>query len=459
MLKKKAVYEAEITGYTSEGEGVAHVDGMAVFVPHVIAGERCAIKIFKVGKTVAYGAAESILQASPHRVRPACPYFGACGGCAFWHMDYEEECRLKATRVQDAFERIGGIKLGKIDILGGETTEEYRNKAQFPVALCDGKPEAGFFRQRTHELIPTAHCRIQSAAADAARQCVVDWMRKYRVSVYNETAQTGLVRHIYVRNAMATGEVLVCIVANGETLPHVETLTETLRQAVPGLKTVVLGVHKKPGNAVLGDRFVPLYGDGTIDDVLCGLHFRLSPRSFYQVNRAQAERLYDKALALAELKPTDTALDLYCGTGTITLCMARKAGSVIGVEVVPAAVEDARENAARNGIGNARFLCADAGQAAKQFAEEHIHPNVILVDPPRKGLSADVIEAMASMSPERIVYVSCDPATLARDLHLLEASGYRTAAAEAVDMFPRCAHVETCVLLSHKNPQTSPPSL
>lgn len=448
MLRKNEIIEATITGYTSEGLGVAHVDGMAVFISRAIFGERCAVKILKVTKTVAYGKIEKLLEASPHRRAPECPYYGTCGGCAFQHMDYEEECRLKSVRVQDAMERIGGVSVQNVEILGGETAEEYRNKAQYPVSLCAGKADAGFFRQRSHEVIPVKRCLIQSPAADAARQCVVDWMRSYHVSVYDEVAQRGLIRHIYVRNAMATGQVLVCLVANGDKLPHVQELLSLLKEAVPGLQSVVLCVHKKPGNSVLGDKFVPLLGDGTIDDVLCGLQFRLSPRSFYQVNRAQAERLYERALELAGLRKSDTALDLYCGTGTITLCMAKQAGNVIGVEIIPAAIEDAKENAQRNGIQNVRFLCADAGQAAAQLAEEGTHPNVILVDPPRKGLSGDVIDAMDRMNPERIVYVSCDPATLARDVRLLEARGYKTAEVQAVDMFPRCAHVECVVLMS-----------
>ena len=448
MLKKNECYETKFTGYTSEGLGVARIDGMAVFAPKAIAGERCRVKILKVTKTVAYAKIEKILTPSPHRVEPACPYAALCGGCAFQHMDYEEECRLKAQRVEDALTRIGGLSLGAVPILGAVSTENYRNKAQFPVALCGGKPDAGFFRQRSHQVIPVERCGIQSEDADRVRAAVVDWMRKYGVPVYDEGTCTGLVRHIYVRCGFQTGEVLACIVANGDRLPKEEKLTAMLRQAVPNLTTVVLSIHKKPGNAVLGSEFRTLWGPGYIEDVLCGLRFRLSPRSFYQVNRDQAERLYEKAITLAGLDKTKTALDLYCGTGTITLCMARHAGSVIGVEIIEAAIRDAEENAKRNGIENARFFCADAGEAAKRLAAEGTKPDVIVVDPPRKGVSLDVIEAMVTMGPEKIVYVSCDPATLARDAKLLEERGYRAVHAEAVDLFPRCAHVETVVLMS-----------
>lgn len=448
MLKKNEIYETEFTGYTSEGLGVARIDGMAVFAPKAIAGEHCKVKILKVTKNVAYAKIEEILTKSEHRIKPVCPYAGLCGGCAFQHMNYEEECRLKAQRVQDALTRIGGLDLDSMPITGAETICNYRNKAQFPVGLVDGKANAGFFRQRTHQVIPVERCGIQSEDADKIRAVVVEWMRTYRVPAYDETAHSGLVRHVYVRCGMKTGEVLACIVANGDKLPREKELVQMLLQAIPNIKTVVLSIHKKQGNAVLGDQFRTLWGEGTIEDILCGLRFRLSPRSFYQVNRDQAERLYEKAIAMAELDKTKTALDLYCGTGTITLCMARSAGSVIGVEIIEAAIQDARENAERNGITNARFFCADAGEAAKKLAEEGTKPDVIMVDPPRKGISQDVIDAMVTMAPEKIVYVSCDPATLARDVKLLEERGYRAVHAEAVDLFPRCAHVESIVLLN-----------
>ena len=451
MLKKNECYEAEFTGYTSEGLGVTRIDGMAVFAPKAIVGEKCLVKILKVTKTVAFGKIEKVLVESPHRVKPSCAYAGLCGGCTFQHMDYEEECSLKAQRVEDALTRIGGLNLGKVDLLAAKTTGDYRNKAQFPVGMCNGKADAGFFRQRSHQVIPIKRCGIQSEDADKIRAATVNWIKTYRVPVYDEVAHSGLIRHIYVRCGFKTGQVLACIVANGDKLPREKELVTMLREAVPNLTTVVLSIHKKKGNAVLGDAFRTLWGPGTIEDELCGLRFQLSPRSFYQVNRDQAERLYDRAIALAELDENKTALDLYCGTGTITLCMAKAAGSVIGVEIIEAAIEDAKKNAERNGIENARFFCADAGEAAKRLAEEGTRPDVIMVDPPRKGVSMDVIEAMVTMSPEKIVYVSCDPATLARDVKLLEERGYKATHAEAVDLFPRCAHVESIVLLTKHN--------
>ncbi len=392
-----------------------------------------------------------ILEPSAHRLQPECPHAKDCGGCVFWHMTYEEELRAKQGRVVDALRRIGGVELEEIPITGCPGVTGYRNKAQYPVGTVFGKPTAGFFRQRTHQVVPVRRCLIQAETADRARDAVVRWMRQHNVSVYDEQTKKGLVRHIYVRTAMATGQVLVCLVINGDDVPYRSSLVDNLLKDVKNLTSLCLSIHKKPGNTVLGDRFITLYGEDTIEDILCGLRFRLSPRSFYQVNRDQAEVLYERAISKAELTGTETVLDLYCGTGTISLALSKYAKEVIGVEIIPAAIEDAKENARRNGVENARFLCADAAQAAAQFAAEGIRPHVIVVDPPRKGLDQQVIDAMAQMAPQKIVYVSCDPATLARDLARLREYGYETKEAEALDMFPRCAHVEAVVQLQQRS--------
>ena len=449
---KGQVLEVDITGYTSEGQGVARVEGLAVFVAGAIKGERVKIKIAHLGHTAAYGDILEILQASPQRLQPACPYAKDCGGCVFWHMTYEEELRAKAQRVSDALVRIGGLDFPEVEILGSPDQTGYRNKAQYPVGLVRGKAQAGFFRQRTHEVVPVRQCLIQGKEADQARETVVRWMQENKVPVYDEKTHKGLVRHIYVRTARKTGQVLVCLVINGDSIPQEKQLVNKLLTDVNNLHTICLSIHKKPGNTVLGDKFVTLYGPGYIEDELCGLRFRLSPRSFYQVNRDQAERLYEKAIEKADLTGAETVLDLYCGTGTITLALSRHAGQVIGVEIIPAAIVDAKENAVRNSVENAEFFCADASQAVKKFAEEGIRPDVIVVDPPRKGLDQQVIDAMVQMAPEKIVYVSCDPATLARDLKRLEEQGYQTLEAEAVDMFPRCHHVESVAKLVRKEP-------
>lgn len=448
MLINNKTYTAQVDGFTSEGLGVCHVEGCAVFVPNAVAGEEYLLRITKAGSHSAFGKIESILVRSSHRISRRCPYAKLCGGCAFWHMDYPAELELKRRRVADALERIGGVCVPALAITGAERPEGYRNKAQFPVGQADGKPVSGFYQARSHTIVPVERCLIQPPEADLARAAVMEYVEKFHVSCYDEKTHQGLLRHIYVRRGAVTGQVLVCLVVNGQKLPKERELVRLLQQRVPGLRSVVLSVNTRRGNTVLGEQIIPLLGDGYVEDVLCGLRFRLSARSFYQVNHDQAERLYALALEMAALKKTETALDLYCGTGTITLCMARAAGTVIGVEVVDAAIADARENARRNGIENARFFCADAGEAAARLAAEGTHPDVIVVDPPRKGVSPAVIDAMVQMAPERIVYVSCDPATLARDVHLLSQRGYGLVRAQAVDMFPRCAHVETVVLMT-----------
>ncbi len=447
MLVKNQIYEALVTDYTAEGQGVAHIEGCAVFLPNAVAGERVRVRIEKAQKTWASGKIVEILEKSPHRVNRECPVAKLCGGCDFWHMDYAEETRLKAERVRTCLNRIGGEQLQTLPILAAPTCYGYRNKAQYPVAVKKGRAFAGFFRAGTHEVVENSRCRILPPEADRVKDTVIDYVNQYRVPVYDETTHTGLLRHIYVRRGVVSGQVLVCLAVNGEKLPKADALIARL-QKIPGFTTLVLSVNTKKGNAVLGDRFITLYGPGYIEDTLCGLTFRLSPRSFYQVNHHQAQRLYETAIAQAGITKQDTVLDLYCGVGTITLAMASAAGKVIGVEVIPQAVEDARDNARRNGIENAEFFCGDAGQAALRLEREGVRPDVVVVDPPRKGLNADTIEALSRMSPRRIVYVSCDPATLSRDVALLKERGYQLQTAQAADLFPRCAHVETVALLS-----------
>ena len=447
MLIKNQIYEATVTDYTAEGQGVARIEGCAVFIPNAIAGERVRVRIEKAQKTWAAGKLVELLEKSPHRVNRECPVAKLCGGCDFWHMDYEEETRLKAQRVRDCLNRIGGEALDSVPILAAPTCYGYRNKAQYPVAAKKGRACAGFYRAGTHDVVESPRCRILPEEADRVKDTVMDYVNQNRVSVYDEATGKGLLRHIYVRRGAVSGQTLVCLVVNGRALPKPEALIARLK-AIPGFATLVLSVNTKQGNAVLGEEFITLYGPGFIEDTLCGLVFRLSPRSFYQVNHHQAERLYRAAIEQAGITKSDTVLDLYCGVGTITLAMAGAAGKVIGVEVVPQAVADAKDNARRNGIENAEFFCGDAGQAALELERSGVRPDVVVVDPPRKGLNADTIEALRRMSPRRIVYVSCDPATLARDVALLKQHGYELKTAQAADLFPRCAHVETVVLLS-----------
>ncbi len=446
MLEKNKIYEAVITDYTSEGQGVAKIDGCAVFIPNALKGERCMVRIEKAQKTWAAGKITELLEKSAHRVNRECPVAKLCGGCDFWHMDYEEETAMKAERVRQALNRIGGASLEEVQILSAPSCYGYRNKAQYPVDSKKGKAFAGFFRAGTHQVVENKRCLILPEETDRVKDAVIDYVNQFRVTTYDEETCKGLLRHIYVRRGAVSGQILVCLVINGRRIPKEQELLNRLMK-IPGFATLVLSVNTRKGNAVLGDEFITLYGPGYIEDTLCGLSFRLSPRSFYQVNHHQAQRLYEAAISQAEITKEDTVLDLYCGVGTITLAMAAAAGKVIGVEVIPQAVEDARDNAKRNGIENAEFFCGDAGQAALELEAKGIRADVAVVDPPRKGLNADTIEALHRMNPRRIVYVSCDPATLARDVALLKERGYVLKNAMAADLFPRCAHVESVVTL------------
>ena len=444
MLKKNQIVPAVIEGYSSEGLGVARIDGQVVFVHGAVRGEQCDVLILKVLKNSAFGKVAAVREPSPHRVEPDCPYYGRCGGCDFRHMDYEEELRAKRQRVQDALARLGGSDVAVEKIIGAVEPERYRNKSQYPIA-ADGT--VGFYRARTHQVTDVRTCRIQKPAADAAAEAVRRYIRRFGVACYDEGTGRGLLRHLYVRTN-AAGESLVCLLVNGDRLPHEAELVDIIQKHVPKAVGVVLGVNTRPGNAILGEEYRTLWGADTITDTLCGLTFRLSVPSFYQVNRDQAERLYERAVEFAGLTGKETVLDLYCGAGTITQVMAKHAREAIGAEIVPEAIEDARENAKRNGVENVSFFCGDASAVAADFAARKLRPDVICVDPPRKGLAPEVVEAAASMEPRRIVYVSCDPATLGRDVKRFAAHGYTVRRAVAVDLFPRTAHVETVVLMS-----------
>ena len=442
--KKNEQHPLRIEGYGSAGEGVARLEGQAVFVKGALAGEVCQVQLLKVGKSAAWGRVTQVLTPVPGRQSPDCPRYPRCGGCQLRHMTYAEELRFKRQKVQDALQRIGGWT-GRVEkIHGAEAPDRYRNKIQFPVA--DG-PRVGFFRARSHEVIDAEDCLLQPLAATRLREAFKLWMERYQVPAYDERVHGGLIRHFYVR-VNRRGQSLCAVIANGTDLPHQEELVQALRRAEPDLAGVVLSVNQEKTNVILGKTHRCLWGRDYLEDTLCGLTFRLSVPSFYQVNREQAEVLYGRALAFAGLTGRETVLDLYCGIGTITLVMARQAKRAIGAEVIPAAVEDAKANAARNEVTNAEFLCADAAQAAQTLADRGLRPDVICVDPPRKGLAPAVIDAIVQMAPQRLVYVSCDPATLARDVKGMQAGGYRVERMALVDMFPFTGHCETVVLLS-----------
>ena len=441
---KNQEHTVTIEGYGEGGMGVARIDGRVVFVHGALRGEKCRVLILKTLKSVAFAKVLEVIEPSSERITPDCPYFPRCGGCTYRHIRYEEELRLKKQRVQDNLSRIGGSDVTVEEILGARDTLRYRNKAQYPVSK-DGA--VGFYRARTHEVIECEHCLLVKPEADAAAEALREYMQSCRVAGFDEKTGRGLVRHLYIRSN-AAGESLVCVLVNGDKLPKEDRLVTLLRDACPKCAGIVLGTNTKKGNVILGDRYRTLWGSDRLEDTLCGKTFRLSVPSFYQVNRIQAERLYAKAIEFAGLTGQETVLDLYCGAGTITLALSDHAKKVLGAEIVPEAIDDARENAARNGVKNAEFFCGDASDVAKKLARENLRPDVITVDPPRKGLAADVVESIAEMQPGRVVYVSCDSATMARDVKRLADLGYTAQRACAVDMFPRADHVETVVLLS-----------
>ena len=453
MLAKNQLHTAEITGYAADGAGVCHIGGRAVFVKNTIVGETWEIRILKVTASAVYGKAERCITPSPNRQRPPCPVFRKCGGCSLLHMTYDEELRMKLGRVNDAIRRIGGLDFAVQHIVGMEAPAHYRNKTIYAVGMQDGVPVKGFFRASSHDVTPVDTCLLQQPLADRAADAVCRWMQENGAAPYDEATGKGTVRHLFTRCAEHTADAVLCIVSARGFGAKTEDLVAYVRVQCPELTGVVLNVNKKKGNVVLAGDFYTLWGKAELTDVLCGLTFTLSPQAFYQVNPTQAERLYERAVQYAVASPDDTVLDLYCGAGTISLCLAQRAAHVIGAEIVPESVQNAAENAARNGVENAEFLCADAGAAAAQLAARGLKPDCVVVDPPRKGMYPEAIDAIVSMQPQRIVYVSCDPGTLARDLKLLHERGYAPTAAEAVDMFPHTPHVETVIQMT-RNGQT-----
>jgi len=443
MLEKNREYIAEITGWSAEGLGVARIEGQVVFVHGAVCGERCRIQILKALKRVAYARVAEVLEPSPARIAPDCPHFGRCGGCQFRHVTYEEELAAKRQRVADAMTRLAGVEAEVLPTLPSPQQEGYRNKAQFPVSA---RGAVGFYRPRSHEVLDIASCALQSPAANAAAAVLRDYMEIFGVPGYDETTGQGEVRHLYVRSNRK-GESLICVVCRTGELPHQEELIKSFLGWCAPVTGILININPDDTNVILGDSYRTLWGADVLEDVLCDNVFSLSPAAFYQVNRDQAEQLYAVALEFAGLTGQEQVLDLYCGAGTITLALADRAAHVTGVEVVPQAVENARENARRNGIDNVDFFLGDAGEIAAELAERSERPDVIVVDPPRKGLDLKALEAVADMEPKRVVYVSCDPGTMARDIKVMAGKGYRVVKVQPVDMFPRTVHVETVALL------------
>lgn len=436
-----------ISAYTADGFGIGKHDGLVVFVPNTVRGEVCTVKLLKVKKTLAWGRVEEIICPSPARITPDCPHFPKCGGCQYRHMSYTEELGAKQIKVQDALLRIGGISWQVPPVLGAADTTRYRNKIQFPVSAGDSGAKIGFYRARSHDVIDLDDCLLQPTLCASLQAAFRSWMAQYDIPAYCEETDSGLIRHFYLRTN-AQGECICCIVAREQTLAHEDALVAMLRETSDLLKGIVLNVNDRDTNVILGDSYRTLWGDSRLVQQLCGLSFHLSVPSFFQVNLPQTEKLYETALEFAKLSGKELVLDLYCGVGSISLFLAGYAGKVLGAEIVPQAVVDARENANTNGITNAEFFCGDAADVARKFAKDGLSPHVIVVDPPRKGLGPDVPEILAGMTPERIVYVSCDCATLARDVAKFRELGYQLERVQAVDLFPRTSHVETVCLLS-----------
>ena len=453
LVQKNEIVEMKITGMTTQGAGVGHYQGMAVFTPLTAPGDVARVRIVKAAKNYAYGRLEELVSPSADRMEPDCPCFAQCGGCCYRHITYEAELGIKAARVQDALTRIGGFRsLPVRPILGADSRDGYRNKALLPLGTKkDGSLSMGFYAVNSHRIVDCEECRLQPEEFNRAMGAFRQWEAAYGDPVYDEATHSGRMRRLYLRKGEMTGQILACVVVNGNGLHHETELVQALKQAVPGLSSVVINSNRERTNVALGQKCRTIYGMDTIEDTLCGLRFKLSPLSFYQVNRTQAERLYEVAARYAGLTGQELLLDLYCGAGTIGLSMAGMARRLLGVEIVPQAVENARENARLNGIENAEFFCGDAGEAARMLAERGERPGVIVLDPPRKGCSPDLVRTVAEFGPKRIVYVSCDPATLARDLKLFAELGYPPVEAMPVDMFPGTAHVETVVLLSKLN--------
>lgn len=447
----------EISDMGNEGEGIGKLDGYPFFVKDAIPGDVIRAGVLKAKASYGYARVIEILTLSDNRTEPKCPVAKACGGCQIQHMQYSAQLAFKQDKVANCIQRIGGISPEKYvmeDIIGMEEPWHYRNKAQFPVAVSpDGKLVTGFYAGRSHRIIPCAHCFIQADGTEKICRTVVEFLESYGVLAYDEKTHSGLVRHIMLRKSKESGRFLVCLVINGDKLVHAEEFVQMLRD-VADIESVCLNVNTCPGNTILGDEIIPLYGSPCLMDSIGGIRYQISPLSFYQVNPIQTERLYETALEYAGLTGGEIVWDLYCGIGTISLFLARKAGKVYGVEIVPDAVRDAKENARHNGITNAEFFVGAAENVVPQKYQESggsVKADVVTLDPPRKGCDAKLLETVIAMEPQRIVYVSCDPATLARDLKVLAAGGYRLERVRCVDMFPQGGHVESVCLLHRRD--------
>ena len=490
IYKKGDLLTVTIEDMDTDGQGIGKADGYTLFVKDALIGDVVKVKIMKAKKNYAFARLEEVLTPSSYRIEPKCEHHRRCGGCQLQCLSYDAQLAFKEKKVRNNLVRIGGFEETLIDeimqpIIGMEVPFYYRNKAQYPIGKDKktGKPVAGFYAQRTHDIIPNTDCALGVAENKVILEKILAWMEECKVSAYDEETGKGLVRHVLIRKGFVSGELMVCLVVNGRELPQVGRLIESLK-TVPGMKSISLSVNRENTNVIMGKTIRTLWGSDTIEDTLGGIQFRISPLSFYQVNPVQTEKLYGKAVEFAGLTGKETVWDLYCGIGTISLFMAKNAGKVYGVEIIPEAIEDAKGNAERNGFTNAEFFVGKAEEVLPEFYEkaskedsapdvqgkddvgsyknetgadavgatDMLHPDVIVVDPPRKGCDVQCLDTMLKMQPKRIVYVSCDSATLARDLKILCEGGYELKKAVCVDMFGQTGHVETVVLLSQQKP-------
>ena len=450
-MKKNDIVEIEITALSSECSGIGKKDGMVIFVPFSAIGDKLEVKILKVNKTYCYGKIERIITPSPDRVTPDCPVYTKCGGCSLRHISYEAQLRAKEQFVKDAFTRIGGLSPEFLPIIRNTNINGYRNKLQIPIGTDkDGNLIAGFYAFHSHRIVPCEKCLLQP---DIFSKITADFLKistGLNLTAYDESTHKGILRHLYLRKGYYSGEICLCIVA-AKNVPEIKILSDRLLEKYPEIVSSVINVNNRDTNVILGDEEIVLTSKNYICDIMCKIAVNIAPKAFYQVNTPCAEQLYSSACDFAEPKGK-TVLDLYCGAGTIGLSMARTAKKIIGVEIVPEAIENAKQNALANGITNCEFICADAAEAARILHSRSLRPDVIMVDPPRKGCGKDACEQIAAFSAPRIVMVSCNAATAARDCAYFAELGYSTDKCVAVDMFSGTNHVETVVLLSHKKP-------
>ncbi|MFI3326279.1 MAG: 23S rRNA (uracil(1939)-C(5))-methyltransferase RlmD [Clostridia bacterium] len=446
-MNKNEIHKLEITSVTAEGAGVGKLNGMAVFVPKTAPGDIINCKIVKNKKTYAFGIVDSVINPSENRMESDCEVFGKCGGCVYRHINYNFEATLKAERVKETISRIGGYTDFNFDeYIKANKRNEYRNKAQIPLGTDkDGKLIMGFYGKHSHRIVDTLSCPLQPAIFNKAMGIFRNWHNKTNEEIYNSISHKGNLRHLYLRYATSTDELMVCLVSKTKHIKDINLLVDMLKDEIKSFKTLIININNDKTNVILGEKCINIYGEGFITDTLCGLDFRISPLSFYQVNHAQAEKLYLEAKKLADLNEGETLIDLYCGTGTIGLCLTDNSHNLIGIEIVPQAVEDAKKNAILNGRDKFNFICADASEGAKLIKDKN--PKAVVVDPPRKGLDPELIKTIAKINPQKIVYISCDVATLARDLKLFKEENYELKVAKGVDLFPATAHTEAICLL------------